>query len=204
MIQVEEYVETLFSNYPNCHYLQKRQIDIPNTNYSILGCTLWTNVPVNKYLDCLTHLNDVNYISIDGIKRFSPEYNNILHKDHCYWLTLKLDYLKCLGRKAIVLTHHLPTHLLINEKYINDPLNYLFYTELSDNLQSEALQSWICGHSHANKRILYRKNVELMMNCKGYSGEKITDFNPSCIYEIKENGNQGKEGETETEAVEFI
>jgi len=187
--QTEEYIEILFKNYPNVHYLQKQQFDIPNTNYSILGCTLWVYIPSYKYVDCLTYLNDTNYISIDGSRRFTPQDINDIHEDHCYWLMKRLELLEEQGRKTIVLTHYLPSQLLINEKYINDPRNYLFYTELSGHLQSKSLKAWICGHSHSSKRILYKSGVELMMNCKGYSNEKINNFNPSCIYEIKEELN---------------
>jgi predicted MPP superfamily phosphohydrolase len=187
MKQIEEKIIDLFESYPNCHYLQKEQFDIPNTNYSIVGCSLWVYIPTYKYTDCLSYLNDVNYISYDGIRRLTPEHINMLNEDHCEWLLKKLNYLESLNRKAIVLTHHMPSQLLINENYINDPRNYLFYTELSGHLESKALKGWICGHSHSNKRILYKNGVELMLNCKGYSKEKIKNFNPSCIYEIKEN-----------------
>jgi len=100
-----------------------------------------------------------------------------------------LEKLENLGRKAIVLTHHLPTKLLISEEYSNDSRNYLFYTELPEYIYHPALQAWICGHSHSSKRVLLKNNVELMMNCKGYSKEIIKNFNPSCIYEIHEKLN---------------
>jgi Calcineurin-like phosphoesterase len=189
MKEIDEYIEELFKSYQNVHYLQKGQFDIPNTNYSILGCTLWVYIPSYKNINCLTYLNDVNYISFDGIRRLSPDDITNLHEEHCNWLFKKLEYLESLGRKAIVLTHHLPTQLLINEHYLNDPRNYLFYTELSGHLESKALKAWICGHSHANRKVIYKNDVELMMNCKGYPNEKIKNFNPSCIYEIKEKIN---------------
>ena len=187
MAQIEKQIEVVFSKYTNCHYLQKGQFDIPNTNYTVIGCSLWVYIPSYKIIDCLSYLNDVNYISIDGTRRLSPHDITDLHDDHCGWLLRKLEYLESLGRKAIVLTHHMPTKLLINENYINDPRNYLFYTELTGHLKSKALKAWICGHSHANRRVLYNNGVELMMNCKGYSNEKIKNFNPSCIYEISDN-----------------
>jgi hypothetical protein len=146
-------------------------------------------------------LNDTNYISFDGTRRLLPDDITNLHEEHCYWLMKKLEYLESLGRKAIVLTHHLPTQLLINEEYSSDPRNYLFYTELSGHLESKALKAWICGHSHSSKRILLKNNVELMMNCKGYLNEEIKNFNPSCIYEIHEKLNTNLQKE---EIVEFI
>jgi predicted MPP superfamily phosphohydrolase len=201
MNYIEYSIEKLFESYPNVHYLQKKQYDIPNTNYSILGCTLWVEIATYRYVDCLTYLNDTKYISIDGVKRLSPEDIDILHEDHCHWLMKKLEHLESVGRKAIVLSHHLPTELLINDEYKNDPRNYLFFSELTRHLESKALQAWICGHSHSSKRILLKNNVELMMNCKGYSNEEIKNFNPSCIYEIHEklNINLGDQ-----EIVDFI
>jgi hypothetical protein len=201
MKQIEEYIEELFKSYPNVHYLQKKQFDIPNTNYSIVGCTLWVYIPSYKNIDCLTYLNDTNYVSFDGIRRLLPDDITNLHEEHCYWLMKKLEYLESVGRKAIVLTHHLPTQLLINEEYSSNPRNYLFFTELSGHLESKALKAWICGHSHSSKRILLKNNVELLMNCKGYVHEVIKNFNPSCIYEIHEKLNTNQENQ---EIVEFI
>ena len=199
MNNIEYYIEKLFESYPNVHFLQKKQYDIPNTNYSILGCTLWVEIPTFKYVDCLTYLNDTNYISFDGVRRLLPDDINNLHGDHSYWLLKKLEYLESVGRKAIVLTHHLPTELLINDEYKNDPRNYLFFSELIKHLESKALCAWICGHSHSSKRILLKKGVELMMNCKGYSNEEIKNFNPSSIYEINEKLNINLE-----ENIDFI
>ena len=201
MKQVEEYIEELFKSYTNVHYLQKKRFDIPNTQYSILGCTLWVEIPIYKYVDAIHSLNDVNYISIDGYQRLSPEDIDTLHEDHCKWLMRSLESIGSLGRKTIVLTHHLPTKLLISEEYINNSRNYLFYTELPDYIYHPALQAWICGHSHSSKRILLKNNIELMMNCKGYSKEIIKNFNPSCIYEIHEKLNTNLQDE---ENVEFI
>lgn len=201
MKQIEEYIEELFKSYPNVHFLQKKRFDIPNTNYSILGCTLWVYIPSYKYTDCLTSLNDMNYICIEDNKRFTPDYMNRLNKDHSDWLLKSLEDLEKEERSAIVLTHHLPTRLLINEEFINDSRNYLFYTELPSHLESKALHIWICGHSHSSKRLLLKNNVELMMNCKGYNNEEIKNFNPSCIYEIHEKLNTNLQHE---EPVEFI
>ena len=144
-------------------------------------------------------MNDTNYISFDGVRRLLPDDINNLHGDHSYWLLKKLEYLESVGRKAIVLTHHLPTELLINDEYKNDPRNYLFFSELIKHLESKALCAWICGHSHSSKRILLKKGVELMMNCKGYSNEEIKNFNPSSIYEINEKLNINLE-----ENIDFI
>jgi len=189
MKQIEEYIEELFKSYTNVYYLQKKRFDIPNTQYSILGCTLWTNIQKDKYVDVIHSLNDINYICVGDNSRLSPNTINELHKEHSKWLLLELEYLESIGRKAIVLTHHLPTKILISEEYSNDSRNYLFYTEMPEYIYHPALQTWICGHSHSNKRILLKNNVELMMNCKGYSKEIIKNFNPSCIYEIHEKLN---------------
>ena len=186
MNEIEDYIKSLFINFPNVHFLQKKRFDIPNTNYVILGCTLWVNIPEDKYNDCRMYSNDVNYISIDSIKRLSPENINDLHVQHSNWLLKELDLAESENKKAIVLTHHLPTELLVSYKYISDPQNYLYFTELVLHLNKSSLQAWICGHSHSAKRIKFNKNTEVMMNCKGYNDEKIDNFNSSCIYEIKD------------------
>jgi DNA repair exonuclease SbcCD nuclease subunit len=186
MNEIEDYIESLFINFPNVHFLQEKKFNIPNTNYVILGCTLWTSIPEDKYINCIMYSNDVNYISTNSIERLSPKNINDLHVQHSNWLLKELDLAESENKKAIVLTHHLPTELLVSYKYIGDPQNYLYFTELASHLNKSSLQAWICGHSHSAKRIKFNKNKELMMNCKGYNDEKIDNFNPSCIYEIKD------------------
>ena len=182
--ETEEDIGTLFKNYSNVHFLQKKSFEIPNTDYVILGCTLWTHIEEKHYVEAYYSLNDFNYICKDG-KRFSVEDLVELHQEHANWILESLQNLESLNKKAIVLTHHLPTSLIINSKYIGHPKNYLYYSELTTQLDNPALKGWICGHSHASSKIIYRKGVTVMMNCKGYPNEH-TGFTKSCVYELKD------------------
>lgn len=183
MENIEEQIELVFQNYENVHFLQKKTFEIPDTNYVIAGCTLWSHIKESQISDAIQYLNDYNYIFRTD-HRFTIEDYNYLHKDHSKWL---LDTLKSLyNKKVIVLTHHLPTELLIDPKYLTDPRNFLFYTELSDHLKMENIRLWICGHSHGTRKIVYRPNFEIVMNCKGYPNEKLTHFNKSCIEDLHE------------------
>jgi predicted phosphodiesterase len=197
MEQIEKDIEELFKNYTNVHYLQKKQFDIPNTDYVILGCTLWTHIQKKDYVDAHYTLNDFKYIC-KNYTRFSVENLVALHENHSTWILERLKYLESIHKKAIVLTHHLPTSLIIHPKYIGNPNNYLYYSELTEHLDNPSLKAWICGHSHSVSRIIYRKGVKVMMNCKGYPREN-TGYTNNCIYEINE-----KEISNDSEEVDFM
>jgi hypothetical protein len=182
MEQIENDIEELFKNYTNVHFLQKKSFQIPNSDYVILGCTLWTYIQKKDFVSAHYALNDFSYI-YNKERRFTVEDLVELHVDHANWILQSLKYLESIQKKAIVLTHHLPTSLIINSKYIGHPKNYLYYSELTEQLNSPALKAWICGHSHSSSKIVYKPGVEVMMNCKGYPREH-TGYNTSCVYDI--------------------
>lgn len=198
MEQIENDIEIFFKKYNNVHFLQKKSFQIPNTEYVILGCTLWTFIEKKNYVSAHYTLNDFSYISNKG-RRFSVEDLVELHENHANWILQSLQYLESIHKKVIVLTHHLPTSLIIDPKYFGDPKNYLYHSELTEHLNNKALKAWICGHSHASSRIVYKHGVEVMMNCKGYPREH-TGFNSSCIYEIE----KCKDFQQSSEEVEFV
>lgn len=184
MEEIELYIDKLFKEYSNVHFLQKQSFEI--SNYILLGCTLWSHIDIKNYSEAKSSLNDFNYICKDDHQYTINDYVE-LHKDHSLWLLNELKKYENTNKKIIVLTHHLPSEILIDIKYISNPINFLFYTELTEHLNSKMLIAWICGHSHSTKRIMYKPGVELMLNCKGYPSEKLNNFNLSCVYEEKVN-----------------
>lgn len=81
------------------------------------------------------------------------------------------------NKNNIIFTHHLPTKLLVDEKYKTSSINSGFYVEMFDFIEefSEKIPYWIYGHNHTNKKILINKTI-LDSNQFGYYNENLKNF----------------------------
>jgi len=129
-----------------------------NEKYIIYGCTLWSMLPhdMSYYLNDLTKINGMNY----------NKYNELHIKDSL-WLINNLN--KENHKTIIVLTHHLPSHQLIDPKFKSyGELNKCYYSNM--DFLFDKVNIWCCGHSH--QRIdKYIENTRIIINAIGYKGQ---------------------------------
>jgi hypothetical protein len=208
MEAIEDHIKTIILPYRNIFYLNKEIHEFPDDNVNINGATLWTNVPEELKAHASATLNDFSQIACKTDKspyyeQFSPTKMNKLYKDHSNFLLEALDATAIQGRKAVILTHHLPSKVLVAPHYAADPNNYLFYTEATKHLEHQALAAWICGHSHSAQRILYRPGVWLALNCKGYPNEKVRGFSEGAYLEVC-GQTLSRSSVSKDEEIEFI
>lgn len=157
---VVENLRTMCKRFTNIYFLDKNVYCADD--YIILGCTLWT---------C------INTFELEYIKKYYNDYNCIKdfdnmgewHKADLNWLTNTLEYYKNDARKKIVITHHMPSHSLIDSKYKNSPINSAFATSDCDELFSLA-NYWIYGHTHTSRRSKIN-GCTCICNPIGYRGE---------------------------------
>ena len=199
MAQIEENTRTLLVPYKNIYYLNNAIVELPDENMNILGTTLWTDIPYEKFSEATLRLNDMNFIA-----NFTPEKMKSLHVQSSSWLMDALWKTNSQGRRAIVLTHHMPSEVLVEPRYLGDRYGYLFYTEMTMHLANPALAMWICGHSHSCARILYRPGVELYMNARGYPDENIEGFVTTAVAEYPPYKAVTEYSIYKEEAIEFI
>jgi len=161
---VMEQLRNTCKRFTNIYFLDKNVYC--GDDYLILGCTLWTRI---------------NPLELDHIKRYYNDYNYIQHfeKDACdwhkadlNWLTDTLEYYKNDTRKKIVITHHMPSHSLIDSKYKNSPINSAFATTDCDELLWR-VNYWIYGHTHTSRR---QKIGECMCICNPIGYEDENDY----------------------------
>ncbi len=149
--------------------------------------TLWSDIrPINT-ISVSSHMNDFYTIKTHG-ERFTVPTYNLLHRTEKKWLMEKVNELK--GRKIVVVTHHLPTRMLIEEKYKGKPTNDGFATELGDFIVDSKISTWIFGHSHGNMEVEIG-TTKIISNQLGYvkkiGGVLIPEnekFNPNKYIEI--------------------
>lgn len=117
----------------------------------MLGSTLWTDY-------CLPRLNRTrsqllaeaagrirDHFTIHmGGGLFTPEDALVLHNDACGWL--KSELAKPWTGKTVVVTHHGCHPLSVHHRFIGDPLNAAFVSDLSALMPSVDL--WLHGHVH--------------------------------------------------------
>ena len=129
---------------------------------TIIGCTLWSNVP-KKYV-----------YEIEG---FMPDYKDIVNCDvkmtnklHFADLTFIENALKDpKNEKCLILTHHLPTWNCVSDRYKSSIFTYAFANKLDDLIQeySEKIVLWAHGHSHDFLQT-YVEDVPIVRNPYGY------------------------------------
>lgn len=129
-------------------------------NLSIFGATFWTNIPENKYQDVAYYVNDYKYIP-----NFTPSLSSLYHEQSVSLLKYYLDEDEDMD--WIVMSHHIPSFELIDEKYkkYNSSVNYAFASDISIS-NNDKIVKWVYGHTHCPKE--YGK---FYCNPIGYPGE---------------------------------
>ena len=132
------------------------------------GTTLWSNIQSQNMNDiCL--MND--FKQIQGL---SYDTYKLLHLKSCSFIENLLsdvnkDKNKDKQAKIVMMTHHLPSFNLIDEKHAYSHTN-CFYASKCDKYFVEPIKAWIYGHTHTpNKTVI--NNIQFVCNPKGYPSE---------------------------------
>ena len=132
-----------------------------------VGTTLWSKIPSMNMNDiCL--MND--FKQIEGL---TYDTYNILHIKSCNFIADTLASVKkediYKDKKIVMMTHHLPSFNLIDEKHAYSDTN-CFYASKCDAYFVEPIKAWIYGHTHTpNKTII--NTIKFVCNPKGYPSE---------------------------------
>jgi predicted phosphodiesterase len=133
------------------------------------GTTLWSKIPsVNMNDICL--MND--FKQIQGL---TYDTYNLLYYNSCSFIEemlsdiCKEENYKNKNKKIVMMTHHLPSFNLIDEKHTFSDTN-CFYASKCNMYFVEPIKAWIYGHTHTpNKTVM--NNIKFVCNPKGYPSE---------------------------------
>lgn len=172
------YVVQAFSN---IHLLNRATYELlPGLH--IVGCTLWSHVYKMYYDTATKRSNDIRRIRTGG-GLLTLDSMNEMHMTDLKWLEKTLAATAARGEKAIVMTHHMPTYLLIDEKYDSEvETNCLFATQL-DRLIREPVVAWFCGHSHTAKRVV-KNGIVVALNPFGAPQENVGRRVLDCVFDV--------------------
>jgi Icc-related predicted phosphoesterase len=163
---VDSYVKELklSSNFNHLHYGKTLTIN----GQKFIGDTLWYPYTTEEK----------GFPDFRAIYRFRDWYG----KDHdatVKYITENVD------KDTIVVTHHLPSQMCIDKKYIDDTeWNYFFCHDMTGLIMDKQPKAWFFGHSH-EPRNFKLGNSRLISNPRAYPGEEQDiKFDPKMIIDI--------------------
>jgi len=174
----------------NITLLEKQFVDYQGVRF--LGATMWTDFHKGDPIAMMTAkqiMNDYRTISNhypdSGLyHKLTPEFIYRVHKDTLAYFESVLDQNKEIP--TVIITHHGPSWLSINDKYIKEyVVNGAFTSDLSNlMLDHPNIKFWVHGHMH--DPVDYQiGECRILSNPRGYVGhEDTSQFEPSFHFEL--------------------
>ncbi|KAI2627630.1 putative calcineurin-like phosphoesterase [Hypoxylon sp. NC1633] len=147
--------------------LHKTRWDDPDSSLTVLGCTLWSNIPDQARSIIETTVNDFKHIRF-----WSAEKHNQAHADEITWLREEVARIASQEgkppRRLLIATHHAPcVKGTSSPEHANNPWAPAFSTDLLSHGGWDCVKTWAFGHTHYSTR-LTRHGVKLVANQRGY------------------------------------
>lgn len=116
-----------------------------------LGCTLWTSFgdDVERGIN-MSHITTSGFPDFvytrKGGKRFTTGDAYVMHLNSLRFLTRHME--DSFEGKTVVVTHHCPCEQSIPKRFLGDPCNSAFTTDLTQLIDKYKPNVWIHGHTH--------------------------------------------------------
>lgn len=187
-----EYYRDDISKYPEAWRLKLRDnvvmyentcVKVDDTDFIL--STLWSHIPMSKWLTLKKGMSDFTLIKYDGNPLTATTYNELHERDLSF---IKAAVSKSQAVHKVVVTHHVPSSLLVAPEFVGSNLECGFTVDLTDFIASSDIDLWVYGHSHrsiekfigktrmASNQVGYVANGEYRKN---FSGERAVDLNTS-------------------------
>ena len=154
----------------NIYYYYNCVITIEDVD--IIVSTLWSYIHKENEKSCTSGVNDFNLIKYEG-KKLTADIFNKEHEKCLNFIKKALNESK--AKTKIVVTHHVPSRLLIAKEFEGSAMNDAFTVDLTDYIKKCGAKYWIFGHSHRNINTVIGK-TSCLCNQVGYilAGEQET------------------------------
>ena len=179
----------------NVHYLDDTVKVIDDVAF--IGSCLWTSFndldplamvhaarSMNDFI-CVKKRNyEVNgvYGTVINSSKLKPEDTVYKHYNSVAFIKKSLELYQ--SNKCIVVTHHMPSELSVNEKFAGDLLNYAYFTDLSEIMLDWKPLYWVHGHTHDSCDYVIG-DTRIICNPLGYHAVQINKkFNPDLVIEV--------------------
>ncbi|OOF99913.1 hypothetical protein ASPCADRAFT_40845 [Aspergillus carbonarius ITEM 5010] len=152
--------------------LHQKRFDIPGSGVTVLGCTLWSNVPYD--LKDVVRSKVKDFHKIDD---WSVDEHNARHEADRAWLRKEIDLIRQengkLGgkrsekRSILVVTHHAPLLRGTSSPHqARNSWSVAFGTDVLPHV-SDGVKVWVFGHTHYTTEFK-EKGVRVVSNQRGY------------------------------------
>lgn len=152
--------------------LHQRRYNIPNSEITILGCTLWSTVPEDARE--VVRLKVKDFEKIEG---WTVDDHNASHEADLTWLrhqALDIQRQNKSGAKGervrniLVVTHHAPSmQETSSPKDVSNPWSSAFATDLLGDASWGEVKAWVFGHTHFTTQF-ERNGIKVLSNQRGY------------------------------------
>ncbi|EKG16434.1 Metallo-dependent phosphatase [Macrophomina phaseolina MS6] len=164
--------------------LDKTRYDLSPT-ITILGCTLYSNVPADQHAH--VRLSKDFY----QIKSWTVEAHTAAHAENLAWLNASVSAITKAEpeRQVIILTHYSPTSdkRSIDPRHANSKNSSGFLTDLSGEncWNCPNVRAWAYGHTHFNCDFTDEKaKIRVLSNQRGYSSSPAGGFDPQKVLTV--------------------
>ena len=181
MDEVDKEIELIVKKFKNIYFLNNK-CHILDDEHVVLGSTLWSNIKPKDYFDVVNSMNDykqIYFLKNNNKAVITPKFITEKFKENCLWLKNAIEQHS--DKKIIIMSHHLPSMKLINDKYKNNSLNCCFVSDL-EYLMTDIVYLWLAGHSHSSFDLKIG-NTRCLVNPKGYYDEN-PDYDISLVITV--------------------
>lgn len=178
MTDVKEQLRKYQSSIPNYIFLDN-EIFVLDNGLMIVGTTLWSAINPLAARLIKDKINDYRniYTSVSPIVRLTPSMVDDFHQENREWLKRVLVET---DHKKLVISHHLPSTRLINDKFKGSVCNYAYASDDNDLFSGANIVLWCFGHSHSCED-RYISGVRCVSNTVGYPHER-TGYRKTAIF----------------------
>lgn len=197
-----EYIRNIFSTMPKFTLLE-RNVITQLEDYTIIGCTLWSDIDFATAL-LMNDMRNIYQSKVNNLSQNKYKYNPLekypidistlqsWYKLDKEWLEITLNDLQSQSsddkekqEKIIVATHHMPSMKLIPPKF-QDSHNMKYSRGFASNLDHliPLTNLWLFGHTHCHVDTMLDK-TRCYANPLGYPDESDTRFCMSEVIELE-------------------
>jgi predicted phosphodiesterase len=184
MENIDSLLKEKSNKYSNFNFLNNDQINIDD-NIVLLGTTLWSEINESEKDDIESFIKDYRLIYNGDGENITVNIINGKNRENIKWLNEKITINE--EKKVIIITHHLPSHNVMDEKYKDFFMNSAFANNLDSIISdNKNIKCWVFGHSHASHDS-NNGNIHMISNPRGYTHSKKIEndnYQKECYIEI--------------------
>jgi len=180
-------IYSLTAKYRNVAYLQAGQ-SVTVAGIRFVGATLWSAIDPSIWNTIADTKGDYTHTYTQQgptLRHSHPSDMTALHALHKARIASAICP-RDPGESIVVVTHHMPSFALAEQKYRSHPLRSC-YASADDDLFVPAVRAWICGHSHQSQQYRAPSGTLVLMNARGYASERsriLRPYNPACTFTL--------------------